>query len=347
MNIALDVGTHEIRALRLHGGRLAVRRCRAAYAVLDDTETQRAALQQLDIRYAACEGHLIAFGKSAERLTELQRVPCLSLFPDGELPHDNPPVRQMVAALVHSLVGQASTPNSLCSLVSPGGVGSGGAGSERNRDFLTRLLKLQGYTPLEVSATQSLVLAELSDEAFTGIGLSFGAGTSQIGLIHRGNAVAECIVPYAGNWIDLRLARAQQIFYWDAKGRKFLDIDRARQWKEAYNGNMRESRSSREQQLADLHRGMVELLLREAAMKFAAVVRKFRVPEPVTMVVAGGTARIPGFRELLLDVLPTVSFPLRIKDVRLAAESDATIARGALIRAELETDLDEAITHAA
>jgi|GEM_PF-322943 len=377
MNIALDVGTHEFRSLRIANGKLIARRCRAAYAVVDDTVNHRTMLKQASVSYAVGEEQLLIYGDDAERVSQLFRIPCLELLPGGDVPADDPPARQMIAALIESLIGRvpgrmrrgepkqarAEGNGAICALTLPHleGVGCpefnfprmtleqpsnfGGKlnsghptpteWTSRHREFISRLPRLHGYVPLELSAPQALVLAELESRAFTGIGLVFGAGSTQAGLIHRGNVVAHCSVPYAGHWIDLRLARAQQVYFWDARGNKYLDVDKTRAWKESFDGSLREPVSSRDQQLADLHRGMVEFTLREAAATFAPEIKRLGMIESLPLVVAGGTARIPGFRDLLLDVLPAVSLPVDLRDVRLAID-DYTIARGGLIRAELE-----------
>jgi len=336
--IALDVGTHEFRSLQVGGGRLIARRNRAAYSILEDTEANRGLLRQIGVTFAECEDQLLVFGNDAEKLAQLLRVPCRSLFPNGEFPSEDPPVRQMIAALMESVVGRAAESGELCAVTLPGCMKSGDDAGHRQRDFVTQLLRLQGFQSLELSAPRALVLAELGGDAFTGIGLNFGAGSSQAGLVHRGNLLAQCCVPYAGNWIDLRLARGQQAYFWDAQGRKFLNVQETEAWKKSFSGSLREPASTREQQFADLHRGMVEFLLREAAMRFRPAMERFAISRPLPMVVAGGTARVPGFRDLVRDVLPTVSFSVPITDVRLAVENDFTIARGGLILAELERD---------
>ena len=347
MNIALDVGSHEFRSLRIDGGRLVARCCRSAYVVLDDSESTREILKQVGISWAVCDGQLIVYGDAAERVSQLFRIPCLELLPGGMLPADNPPVRQMVATLVESLVGRADENGAMCALTLPVTTNSGGDWKNQQREFISRLLKLQGYVPLELSSPQALVLAELGEQTFTGIGLVFGAGSSQAGLIHRGNVLAQCDVPYAGNWIDLRLARAQQVHFWDVRGNKYLDVNTTNAWKHVFNGSLRAPVSSRDQQLADLHRGMVEFLLREAAMKFGPEIKRFGIVESLPVVISGGTARIPGFADLVRDVLPTVSLPVRIGDVQLSAENDYTVARGGLIRVELETGEEAAMNSAA
>lgn len=347
MSVALDVGTHELKSLRYDAERLAARRCRAAFCVIDDTEPHRNVLRQLDFPYAVCERSLLVLGDSAEKLTQLFRVPCDALFPGGVLNAADPLSRQITAALVEALIGRATAEGELCALTLPADLKSGGDGTSPQREFLVRVVRLLGYAPLELAAPQALVLAELGDDAFTGIGLSFGAGSSQAGLIHRGNVLASCEVAYGGNWIDLRLARAQQLFVWDTQGRKRLDTRKTRTWKEGLAGDLRRAENESELQLGDLYRGVVEFLLREAALTFTDVLKRMPIPGPLPMIVTGGSARIGGFRELLCDVLPTVAFPVTISDVRLAISSPYAVTRGGLIRAELETVADQPAASAA
>ncbi|MFQ5730678.1 MAG: hypothetical protein ACE5KM_01860 [Planctomycetaceae bacterium] len=337
MSVALDVGTHELKSLRYDAEPLNARRCRAAYSVIDDVPHHRDVLERLGISFAVCEKRLLVPGDSAVNFEQLFRAPCETLFPAGALNAGDPLSRQIAATLVEALVGRATAEGELCALTLPADLKSGGNGTSPQREFFGRVVRLLGYTPLEVATPQALVLAELGNDAFTGIGLSFGAGSAQAGLMHRGNVLAACEVPFGGNWIDLRLARAQQLFVWDARGRKQLDTAKARHAKETFAGDVRRGETESELQLADLYRGMVEFLLREAAVTFGAVTKQMPIPGPLPMVVSGGSARVPGFRELLGDVLPTVSFPVQVADVRMAVSCPYTVTRGGLIRAELET----------
>lgn len=341
MTVALDLGTHEFRSLRVGGaGRLVARRSRTSYCLIDDSPAHRAVLEQFGVASALCEGNLVAFGDSVEDVARLLRVPCEELFPGGVLHATDPLTRQIAAVLVDALIGRATTDGELCALTLPADVKSGGDSGLRQREFFIRVVRLQGYAPLELTAPQALVLAELGNDAFTGVGLCFGAGSSQAGLIHRGSVLAHCAVPYAGNWIDLRMARARERFVWDPHGRKELDTAAARAIRESPGIDLKRAATDDELQLADLHRGMVEFLLREAAMTFRNAMKGVPMPGPMPVVISGGSARIAGFRELLCDVLHTVAFPVHVADVRSADAGPWTIARGSLIRAELETVAD-------
>ena len=342
MTVALDIGTHEIRSLRGDGGSgLVARRSSTAYCIAPDVATHRGLLEQLGASFAKCEDSLVVFGESAEEFSRLLRVPCDELFPDGSLHATDPLTRQIAATLVEATIGRANRPGELCALTLPPDLKSGGDKSGVQREFFTRVVRLLDYVPLELTAPQALVLAALGNDAFTGIGICFGAGSSQAGLIYRGSVLSHCAVPYGGNWIDLRMARAQQRFVWDPQGRKELDTCGARTWKETIDVDLTHAATEAEHQLADMHRGMVEFLLREAALTIGNETVRTPLPGSLPIVISGGSARIRGFFDLFCDVLATVDFPVRVTDIRMAAPERYAIARGGLIRAELE-DVPEA-----
>lgn len=337
MSIALDIGTHEMRSLRMGANRLIARRCRSVYCVLEDSPAHRSILRDIHIPYAVCEGQLLVFGEEAVRLTQLFRVPCLPLLPEGTLPKNDPPVRQLLGTIVSSLIGEAADEGELCALTLPAEQRLQ-ADPDGTTEFFTHLVQLQGYVPLLQPAPQALVLATLGEAGFSGVGLLFGASASEAAVIHRGREVARCAVPFAGDWIDLRLARSRREILWDAEGHRFLNTQQAREWKESFSGHLAEPANREEQFLADLYRGMIEFLLQEATARFANVLQQMHLTGPQQMVVGGGSARLKGFDRVFSDILQAQPFPARIAGIRFVTDSDFTIARGGLIRAELEAD---------
>lgn len=349
MNVALDVGSREMRALRFRqDGSLSARRSSSQFCVLEDAEPLRSLFDRIETTYARCDGQILIYGADAEPFSALFRTPLLDLFPDGRLPDDDPPVRQLTAMLIESLIGRSSSNDAVCVLTMPGEPTTEESVDRGTAGFLSRLVKLQGYRPLILSAPHAVVLANLAEETFTGIGLSCGAGACQASLVHRGMELACCSVPYAGNWIDGRMARGRKDYVWDAFGYKHLNTAVIRMRKEAFcnrpdstdGSPASESGAFSEddrQKLFDLHRGMLEAVFREAASVFAPLVERWNLPRRLSLVVAGGSARIPRFEELVSAVLRTIRMPVTIQRTLIATDSDFTVARGGLIRAELET----------
>lgn len=349
MNVALDIGSYELRALWYDAGRLQSRRCRSVYLVIEDTEVHRGLLSQLRAPFSVAGDQLALFGEPAQQIATILRRPCRPLLPAGRLPDNDPATRQILATVFESLIGQATRLRSFCAVILPGVTKSGSSLEAEEKRFLLQTVKQLGYIPLNVSAPQCLVLAELASQRFTGIGASFGAATAEMSLLNNGREIARCAVPYAGSWIDHKLTRLDGQFVWDPDGNRFVDTDRTRRWKETLAESLSSPIDDAASRLADVCRGMIEHVLEQAATPFAEAVNAEDMNRPLPLVVGGGTTRLPGFRELLEDTLSTSRFPLEIENVRLSSESDFTFARGGLIQAELEstslghpTDIDGA-----
>jgi hypothetical protein len=336
MSIALDVGVHRLRSLRRQDGRLLGRGCRTLYAALADTQSSRQLLGQMQIPYATCEDNLAVMGDAAAEFSRLFKVPSVSLLANGKLPHDDPPARQIIGSLVEALIPEPRHPNEICCMTLPGISSAQRSAGRRAYEFLTRLVKLRGYTPLVLASSMAVILAELVGESFTGIGLSLGAASCKVSLAHRGLELACCSIPVGGNWIDEELALQNNDYAWDTSGNRYLDTESASQWKESLSRSILHPADAREQFLSNLYRELVSHVVTEAARNFATVANVGDLPQPVSVVVVGGTARIAGFDKLLEQIWRATPFPLATKEFRVVADSDYTVARGCLINAELE-----------
>lgn len=311
MSVGLEIGTHQLRSLRQDGDRLLAQRCRSVYSVLPDAEHCRRRLDELGIPYAVCDQHLLVWGDAAENLAELMPIRTVPLLPEGTLPHHDPPARQLLAALIGALLGEPVRPNEVCCLTHPGHTGRSRAEFRDTVHFLTRLIRLQGYTPLVISPGLALVLAELVSNCFTGIGMTFGVSTCEVSLAHHGVEIAQCTAPYrfAANWCG------------------------GGEWGMRYS----EPRTPNSE-LRDV--------LYYVAQELSAVPAVRTVPQPLSLVIAGDTARTAGFDDLLQQAFCTAPFPVQIGDVRLTV-AEYTVARGCLINAELEARTQSARRSAA
>ncbi|MEX0703854.1 MAG: hypothetical protein WD069_17275 [Planctomycetales bacterium] len=344
MTVALDVGAHRIRSLRRDEDRLLALSCRALYAVLPDSASQRDLLEQARISYAVCEEDLVLMGDGAEEFARLFHAPTAPLFPDGRVPAGDPPARQIVAAFVEALLPPSGSAENVCCLTVPGG-GSDAPGDDAEWQFLSRLVKLRGYTPVLLSSAMAVVLAELADRAFTGIAIDFGAAKTELAVAHCGVQLARCGLARGGQWIDRELATRAERFAWDPAGNRYLDVEAVRRWKE--QATLRPSAAAENGLLIELYEDLVNAALAEAARAFAGTLDCRRIPQPLPVVCSGGPARIPGFAPLLEQAWRRASIPVESDRIRIAAEDEYRTPRGCLIRAELETQPDGILSEVA
>ncbi len=174
MSIALDFGASTIVSLRRTGERLIARSSRLEYAVLPDSPAHRRLLERRQVSFLTCESDLVLAGDAAHENADLFRTPCRPLLVDGRVPENDPLARQVIAQLAESVLPPAQVRDDICAVTLPGDVTLDGSDTRSDFEFLTRIIRLQGYEPLLVPSGQALVLAELVRSAFTGTGLTFG-----------------------------------------------------------------------------------------------------------------------------------------------------------------------------
>jgi len=351
MSVALDLGTRQLRSLRCDGNRLLARHCRAAYLVLDDLPLSRKMLERADIAYASGDGSLILMGDAAIEFSPVFGVPCLPIFPNGRIPRDDPPARQALAALVDTLLPEPGEPDETCCVTIPGHSASidDKPGKSKGREFVSQLVALRGYRPVVANPSLSLILATLAADSFTGIGFDFGAGRCCASLAHRGVELAHVSISAAGDWIDMELARRDGEFCWDRAGSRFCNTQPATRFKESRTTSVVTPSNERETFLAELVRELVTYVIRQAADAFAATAEASGAGSlgKIPVVIGGGTAKLPGFQTLFEQVWAECPSPLAAKEFRLATDSPDTVARGCLIRAEIEASSAGDERHAA
>ena len=142
-------------------------------------------------------------------------------LPEARLPEEDPIGRQVAARLVEMILPTPSR-GGRATLVLPRDAAPG----EPTYEFFTRLLRLHGYETHAIPAVLALVLAELEGDQYSGVAVSFGAGTVSMGLAHRGELVARAVIDRGGDWIDQRLCERFRRTLFDPAGRQFLDLDR-------------------------------------------------------------------------------------------------------------------------
>ena len=339
MSVGLDIGASQIRCLRHRGEQLVGRSAKAQFTPLPDAPEYRALLAAGQIPFAVCDEALTIVGDNAAEYSNLFHVRPQSLMPHGRLPTNDPVARQSLAAVVDALLGVPDQPGEMCCVTLPGGEMFQSLATSSELEFFSRLIRLRGFHPQVLSAGMAAVLAELSRQCFTGLGLSFGAATSELVVAHRGIERLMCSIPQGGDWLDEQVAKEFGDGRHDESGEPILDLEKAATRRHSFAKTLGSSSGDGDRFLASVHREMIYTLIRTATFAVAQQPRVTEIPQPLPVIVVGGVSRIAGFEGLLRHAFELARFPLAIRDIRFATQHDFTIARGCLINAQLESDI--------
>ncbi|MBM84121.1 MAG: hypothetical protein CMJ78_26505 [Planctomycetaceae bacterium] len=335
MSIALDLGTFRFRSLRRIGENLLSRQDRAGYCVLPALASYEQLLRNGGVEFARCDDSLILMGEGSDDFAALFQLDFIPVVPNGSIPTNDPLSRQVLAAIVDAMLPDPVAPGETCYVTPP----SGSEHSEERKtteEFFGRLIRLRGFTPKVMPAGMAVVLADLVDTGFTGIGMSFGASSCDAVLAWRGVEVATAHIAKGGNWIDHTLANESDRYIWSPSGERLLDVEGAAKSKVDFRGSLLEPSARSDQLLATLYRDLIATLLQKAARDFSVAPRLNEIRRPIPVVCAGGPTQIDGFLDLLASALTSVALPVEVNEVRHTASGDFAVARGSLIAAELE-----------
>ncbi|QDT15681.1 disk-shape morphogenesis protein volactin [Alienimonas californiensis] len=330
----LDLGVHRFRSLRRSGGRTIGRSCRAAYGVLPDSPARRRLLEQVGLNFAttrAAEGEeseLLLFGDAADEYAKLFGTPPLALLPDGKVPTDDPPARQIVAALIDSLLPDPVSDEEPVKVIFPGG--------EADREFLSRVIRLRGYEPQAVDPAEAFAAATMPATGFRGLALICGADRWELAAVLGGKVVARCVAEGGTTALDRRRAEDRVEVVYERDGEKYLDVDACRRTRETFAGTLLAPQGEEERAIAELHAAALGELFAEAARRFSGEPSLRHIHKSLPVFCGGGGGRIAGFAELVERELADAQFPLPLGPVTAVKADDYLTARGALILAELD-----------
>ncbi|MFG0332930.1 MAG: hypothetical protein ACF8TS_06160 [Maioricimonas sp. JB049] len=336
MTNAVDIGTHEIRSLRLEQGRLLGRRVAAWYIDLPATRAQQRLLDEAHIHYLVSDDRLLVLGDAAVDLAGTFHSPCMPLLPDGQLPTADPVARQLCAAAIEALLpardeGQPKR----CVLTYPRSRDAAADFNQQTLWFVTRLLRLQGLdvevTDLDFAAT----LAEFGQDQFTGLVLIGDGEETGLSLAYRGHILARASVARGSRMIDRETARLRNLTVWGNQGEKYLDLAAAMRWRGELSVSSPPEGTPADHPLKRICTQLFADVFREAC-EWQADRRVQQVTAPLPLVCIGSLSRVPGITGLIREAMTMVEFPWHVREIRTATSSRFAIARGALIHGVLE-----------
>jgi actin-related protein len=171
----------------------------------------------------------------------------------------------------------------------------------------------------------AVVFSELEDHNFTGIGVSCGGGMCNVTLAFLSIPSIMFSLPKAGDFIDHSVGEAvgEQATRVKAIKEESLDLARSPQDK-------------MEKALHIYYEDLVESLVDTLRRTVAKAEKLPRTDRALPIVLAGGTAKPRGFRDLFERTLRSRSFPIEVAEVRMASDPLTATARGAHIAAMFE-----------
>lgn len=236
--------------------------------------------------------------------------------------------RRVLSFLLKEVVGQASEPNEklvFCVPAQPVDQDDTDFDVGYHEDVVKSILLECGYNARSINEAEALCYAELENDEYTGIGISCGAGMTNVCVMLNGEPTVMFSTTKSGDWID-RMASI-------ATGEPDSIVQAEKETANFTIGQPTDNVvlaavSSYYERLIDYTSKHIS-----SALKGHKLLPKFK--HPLTIVVAGGTSKANGYVEMFKSKLEENGFPVQIKEVRHAADPLHAVSKGCLIAAQV------------
>jgi cell division ATPase FtsA len=232
----------------------------------------------------------------------------------------------MIKLITEQVVGAPEEPGEKIFFSSPADPIDSDLSTLYHQKTLESMLSDTGFDPEPINEGMAVIYSELSDNNFTGLGVSFGAGMTNICLAYYAVPVMKFSIARGGDWIDRQAAQATG-----------TPVDKVTSIKEDdFKLDFTTDVGGVEGALSIYYENLLDYVIEMIAQE----VDEEDVEEglDVPVVVTGGTSSPDGFEELFAQHLEDTTIPFSISDVRSVDDPLYSVARGALVAARSEEE---------
>jgi len=321
----LDIGTSRIVAVKPDGagGPEATDQLNAFIAV-SETKFLREMLIKNRMAYTRIKDEIAVLGYDAQQFansfnSEIRRPMRKGLITPQEV-YAMPVIRE----IINLVLPRPDDVTDLCFSVPAPAPGDAADLLVFHEGMLKQHLLGLGYNAKSITEGQAIVLSELANDNFTGIGISMGAGMCNVCLSFLSVPVIVFSIAKGGDDIDASVARVSN-----------ETVNRVRIAKEESLDFTRPPKTNLENALVIYYEDLIMTLLTSLAGILSRTDKMPRFNASIPIVLAGGTCLPNGFKAKFEHLLKEANLPVTISSVRLARDPLKTTAMGALISASV------------
>ena len=325
--VGLDIGTTHIIVAQNKPREIYSIRELNAFFTLPKMKFAKQILKEKEIKYYERQEQYYIIGYSAQNFANMFNLNTRRPMEEGVLSSNEDEGIKVIEAIVNTLIQKPKTFGEMLCFTIPGDPIDGQGALVYHEAMIKRSLGSIGYSPISINEGMAVVLSELSDADFTGIGISMGGGMCNVCLSYLSFPVITYSIKMAGDYIDKMVGKAVGEAATKIKTIKEEELDL--------------SCAPKDRVITALHIFYDELMFKllESLQRVLSSTEKIpKIKTAIPIVLSGGTAMPKGCKEKFEEMFKNVNLPVEISGVRLAEDPLNTTAKGALINAMTEAE---------
>ncbi len=333
MSVGLDVGTsYIVLSKEDNSGSIVYKDFRDAFYIIKPTTPVATKMIEKGLNGKVfiqdSDGSFILLGKDAiEKAIERNDTAKRPMY-KGVVSAKEKDAKRILAFILKEVVGKASEVGEklvFCVPAQPVDQEDEDFDVGYHEDVVKTILAECGYDAKAINEAEALCYAELENDDYTGIGVSCGAGMTNVCVMLNGEPTVTFSTTKSGDWIDRMSAVATG------------EPDSVVQ-AEKENGGFKIGVQNDNQVLAAVsayYERLIDYTTKQLSLALNGhkLLPKFK--NPLTIVVAGGTSQADGYVDLFSKKLVENNFPLPIKEVKHAEDPLHSVSKGCLIASKV------------
>lgn len=323
--VGVDVGTSKIVFAERNKDEVTFESCFNAFIPVEYSKFSEGILKQNEINYFKSGDSLIVYGDGAEIFANMLNKATRRPMRKGLLNPREENALEIIHSIIDGLVVPAATPDIQLCFSIPGVPRDSDTDIIYHEAVLKRHLTAKGYRVKSINEGMAVVLSELGDENFTGMGISAGGGMCNVCLSYLSVPLISFSLNKGGDYIDEAVASVTSEV-----------STRVRQIKENDLNLTRKPKNDIEDALHIYHEDLITTLIQELGESIKQTAKIPQMENPIPIVLSGGSVLPKGFKKRFEAAWEQAAFPFEVSEVRLAKDPLNATANGALIAAMYE-----------
>lgn len=327
--VGLDVGTSHIIVAQNERNHIKTVKQLNAFFTIPRSKFAKSILAKNNVLFFEQDGLFYIIGNSSEDFANMFNADTRRSIKKGILSADEQEGITVIQAIVLSVIQKPKQFGETLCFTIPGDPFDGTGSVVYHESIIKRFLGTMGYFPISINEGMAIVMSELADEDYTGIGISLGGGMCNICLSYLSFPVITYSLQMAGDYIDSMVGKSVGEHATKIKKIKEEDLDL-----------LKEPKGRTITALHIFYDDLINKLLDSLQMVLSSTDKIPMISRPIPIVLSGGTSMPNGCREMFEKALKNYSLPLEISSVMTTEDPLNTTAKGALIMAMTEAQQD-------
>ena len=322
----IDVGTMNIVSARQEGTDTVFVQQRNSFVEIEYSDMAEQMLSRSDVLHIRKGDEVFVVGDDALNFANIFNQETRRPMKNGILSSDESSAIPMIKLIIEQVIGDPEFEGERAYYSTPADPIDSDLSTLYHQKTLESFLGDMGYDAEPINEGMAVIYSELADTNFTGLGISFGAGMTNVCLSYYAVPVMTFSVARGGDWVDEQTAKATG-----------ETVDKVTSIKEDdFRLDFTTDAGGVEGALAIYYDNLLDYVIENIANE----VNEEDVEEglDVPVVVTGGTSSPQGFEDLFKERLDQAEIPFSISDVSQVSEPLYSVARGALVAARSEED---------